>query len=428
MSKERITRREFFKGAVLTAAGIVLSSCVSKGSAQVEQSQEPKPTETPTATSLPTRTPTPESTFTPTASPTPEPTSTPTPEVKKEVPCQILPTEYCSQYEVINWKYQGREYKLLGFNLPPGTPIFAHKPGKELATADFGENGLFKGFLVEVEDPDNPNDLKTSLEFIGDLSFAKYEWGKIKQGDIIATIQDRGIKNFGEYNLIIQAFKGKFPDLETNTELLDKFFPNFSTTPPVKSEEEIKLEAGEVLVGKDFIALPKQKILELLNLPENQYHFILPVYPDEQTLVTIHDSPRGDGRKSIIISNLKERVLIKPSVGGIEEWIGPGPTLKSGEESTLLNFRLKDSNFAIEILRDGTEINPITPSDEDKVEFGAVLASGFKDIDVWPPGMKHDNNPYNISVVIMPLKGGVSNDPSQYLLKYKSRWVVLKNP
>jgi len=138
--------------------------------------------------------------------------------------CLVLGEKYCSKFKVINWKYQGREYKLLGFNLPPGTPIFAHKPGKELATVDFGENGSLKGFLVKVEDPDNPNDLKTSLEFIGDLSFAKYEWGKIKQGDIIATIQDRGIRNFGEYNLIIRSFKGKFPDLETNTELLDKLF------------------------------------------------------------------------------------------------------------------------------------------------------------------------------------------------------------
>ncbi len=146
---------------------------------------------------------------------------------------------------------------------------------------------------------------------------------------------------------------------------------------------------------------------------------ILPVFVGEDTVVSIHARPEGGN--SVVISNLKERVLIKPSVGGIEQWINKGP------RGMHLNYRLKNNGLILTIFRnEEVETTPITPDNEDKIELGTVLASGFKDIDVWPSAYDRGDNPYDISVLISPRPDSISNDCSAYILKYKERWVVLR--
>ena len=138
--------------------------------------------------------------------------------------CQILEQQFCNQYEVIEWKFEGSEYKLIAFSLPPGTPIYSPRKG-QLLKAEYEEGGPFVGSLGAVIDPagDDPR----ALSFIGDLGFNNNLTEDINAGAMIATIQDTGVKNFGKFNFIFMAAgvneSGKG---DTDIELLDQLFKN----------------------------------------------------------------------------------------------------------------------------------------------------------------------------------------------------------
>lgn len=78
-------------------------------------------------------------------------------------------------------------------------------------------------------------------------------------------------------------------------------------------------ESGEVLIGKDFIALPEEKVLELLSLPENEEKMILPVYPDSGTRLVVEPYRDKEGDKHLVLLyDLKERVLFNPTTSGVK--------------------------------------------------------------------------------------------------------------
>ena len=138
--------------------------------------------------------------------------------------CQILEQQFCNQYEVIEWKFEGSEYKLIAFSLPPGTPIYSPRKG-QLLKAEYEEGGPFVGSLGAVIDPagDDPR----ALSFIGDLGFNNNLTEDINAGDMIGTIQNTGDINFGKYNFIFMANRTNASgESETDIELLNQLFKN----------------------------------------------------------------------------------------------------------------------------------------------------------------------------------------------------------
>ena len=163
-----------------------------------------------------------------TASPTeaPKPTNTPTPEVKTDVPCQVLPEKFCSQAELIEWtNQQGKKDKGLGFNLPPGTEFYAPISG-QILKVDYGQQGLFKGQLIGVSDKNNPNILDA---FIGDLQLENTNAPTTTKGNILGRVGSTGINNSG-YNLIISLKNGATAD----ENLINELFPG-TLNKPIKT-------------------------------------------------------------------------------------------------------------------------------------------------------------------------------------------------
>ncbi|MBU1031451.1 hypothetical protein KKE03_00795, partial [Patescibacteria group bacterium] len=89
--------------------------------------QEPvKPSPTATKESIATKEPATATAVPPTESPTATATQAAKNEgEQKEASCSILPAEFCSQAEVIEWEYKGQVFKYIGLRLPPGVSIFS---------------------------------------------------------------------------------------------------------------------------------------------------------------------------------------------------------------------------------------------------------------------------------------------------------------
>lgn len=175
--------------------------------------------------------------LTPTLTPTLAPTEplTPTPEVKQEVPCEILPQEFCGQAEVLKYKtLGGDEVIMLGFkDLPPGTEIKAVSDAT-ITPAVPAETSSWKGFLALVElDPEG----KKSIVIRGDLSFDSLQQLSVKRGDVITAIKGTGTNNFG-YSLLINFVIKENDKYVDNTELLEALFPGVTSKTPVGKIEQ----------------------------------------------------------------------------------------------------------------------------------------------------------------------------------------------
>lgn len=133
------------------------------------------------------------------------------PVLKKESPktalpgtCLILEEKYCSQAKVLEDKTPlDLTVKMVGINLPAGTPIFSPKGGQVQKTQLGADVVFFKGFRATIFNPANPNKLRYKIT--GDFKPDDMINTDIKEGDIIGYSQDTGIKMLG-YNLIIYAF------------------------------------------------------------------------------------------------------------------------------------------------------------------------------------------------------------------------------
>ncbi len=158
------------------------------------------PTPVPTAVSTPSPTPV------PTATPTPSPT--PTPENKPGQPgsCLVLEQRYCGTGDLV---IQGTA---IGFNIPPGTPIFAPFDGtKETGT----KAGKYRVVLVTVYSDDKHDKIVLDVEMWPvDVSITG---STVKKGEVIAKTSSIVVSEAGNYNLAVRPSVGSFtaPEVET---------------------------------------------------------------------------------------------------------------------------------------------------------------------------------------------------------------------
>jgi len=178
------------KGGLFIGGGIAALAIACGGG----KGTEPKVQKGDTPT-LPAATETLKSSPTP---PTTESPTIPTQEVKQEVPCQILPTEYCSAGKLVDWKdpTNGTTYKFVVFNLPKGTPILAPFKG-DFYPNPTGENSPVKAPAFGLIDPSG--NYKGVFVGNGDISFINnnQQQHPVNKGDTIASVQNTGISIFG---------------------------------------------------------------------------------------------------------------------------------------------------------------------------------------------------------------------------------------
>ncbi len=159
------------------------------------------------------------------SSPTEAPSPIPTQEVKQAVSCVILPTEYCSQAEVVDWTSpQGQKFKVVGVNLPADVPIYSPIDGDLVR----GPSSAFNGTTGSLRDLTAST--YTSFSWAGDFRFkvftADVNQVSVKKGDIIGFTESNGIANLG-YSLIFTVTR---LNQETNApytpvDVLSEYFP-----------------------------------------------------------------------------------------------------------------------------------------------------------------------------------------------------------
>lgn len=211
-------------GAV--ALGGSVAGCGGDDGGGVDPGFTPNPAHT--LTVEPTATNTPIIEATPTAEPTVTPTAVPTERVQ-DVPCVILPQELCDSGELIEFTSDtGLKLKMIGFNLPVGTPVYSPRDGAVALGAQV-LNGVNGNFLI-IADPKTPTN---SGIFFGDLSFPVSIDSVIKQGDQIGSIQDTGIRSFDKYNLLFRPNTVVNGAAATDEQVLEQLFPGILDQSPV---------------------------------------------------------------------------------------------------------------------------------------------------------------------------------------------------
>lgn len=199
-------------------------SSLSSGSSSPDSVAVPTEVATPTPSEAPL-TPAPTESPVPTLEPTPSPV-----EVVDAKPCAIIPDEFCAQGELINWTRQGETYKLIGFRLPPNTQVFS--PVDALLGKVKQDGDPFSGYVAEIIQPET----YTTYSLTGDLYFDDMQSGLVKKGDVIGNIQDTGVKNLGEYNLIfsVTRFDQATQTFSTPEDVLNDLFPGLLSKKPSK--------------------------------------------------------------------------------------------------------------------------------------------------------------------------------------------------
>lgn len=208
----------------------------------------------------------------PTAKPEPTPTTaepspSPTKEVPKDVPCLILPQEYCSRAEVIERKTRlGLTVTQIGFRLPAGVPLMMPIDG-QVAPAELSPDVVFyKGNRAYIYDPNNP---KRKYIFSGDIKFIDTIYHpsgnlmtlNMKKGEIFGYTQDSGIEMAG-YNLVFYITDPGHNNVEEeNIEEMQKLFLEAFAKPHrqlVASEAEQSGKGGRINIRVFLDTPPNQ--------------------------------------------------------------------------------------------------------------------------------------------------------------------------
>lgn len=215
----------FFRNAVrrlgvpgVLATSMVLAAC-SGGDAKTDQGMIETPT-IPAATGSIT----PEK-----GTPVVVETATPTPEKKTDVPCQILPQEYCNKAELIERKgVDGQIAQVIALKLSSGIPIFSPIDG-EVAKAKTNT-----GLLAVIRDPNDPNLIVINVQ--GDIKFDNMLTIKVKKGDVVGYTQDTGefTSPLGDYNIRVGSTKASGDKIVDNPDKMKEFFPEAFKKGPVK--------------------------------------------------------------------------------------------------------------------------------------------------------------------------------------------------
>ena len=136
----------------------------------------------------------------PTLAPVETSTSTPplTPEVKQEVPCEILPQEFCSQAERVVFTHEYLDPPVsetyIALNLPEGVPILSPVDGLVEPLEESGDP--FSGLLLWIRYQGRYDD-KIAPFIRGDIRVDSMVQRNVKKGDIIGYTGNTGVRNLG---------------------------------------------------------------------------------------------------------------------------------------------------------------------------------------------------------------------------------------
>lgn len=177
----------------------------------------------------------------------PEPTKAPaipTAEIEKNIPCEILPKEYCGKVDLILQETPAGIMNILGVKLPKEVPIRAKK-GQVQKTELGADVAFFRGFRATIFNPENPNKLRYKIT--GDFKPNDMITSNMEDGDIIGYSQDTGIDMLG-YNLIIYAYDidEKTRKEVINVAAMQKDFPEAYAKPPKRAVYEGPAKNGTV--------------------------------------------------------------------------------------------------------------------------------------------------------------------------------------
>ena len=237
---------------VVTATALLAAAC-SGG----DQNNDIRiDTQTPTPTAEATLESPPSPTSEPTLAPSngggsdgkfPTPTATSTPEVKQEVPCVIVPQEYCSQAELLTVKGYEKDGYIIGINVPPDTQISAPIDGLVLKS-DIEAGRPYKGQQVLIKDQATGK----AFTIIGDMPFnGDMASSNVVKGKPVVKVGNGNLNNFG-YKVII-IVNGSPEEINTAFKLL---FPRAFEKPPkevvlpVASSQSGSVNGGVVYEGK----------------------------------------------------------------------------------------------------------------------------------------------------------------------------------
>lgn len=170
---------------------------------------------------------------TPTIEPTPVstasiPVPTNTPEHVITPPCEIVPQEYCKDAKLIDFEYNGQHFKVIGFKLPAGIPVFSMAEGKIFTTIASGNP--FDGSYTDLI----RNGSQAPITIAGDYSFEKPSQSDVTNGTKIGVMKDSGITNLGDFNLIFSPAL-KSPDGKgfiSDDSLISQMFPEIDLSKP----------------------------------------------------------------------------------------------------------------------------------------------------------------------------------------------------
>lgn len=154
-------------------------------------------------------------------------TQTQTPAEPKAGSCLIFEEQYCSKGQLVETtNKQGRPEIYIGFNLPPDVPIFSWMDGQTLK-GKINQPDSLEGLTLFIVDPKSNNTTNPVIDIKGDIRFEDMISYNVKTGVIVAYTQNTGIKNLGNYNILIG-----FRQLDTKLgypvpaeETLRKLFP-----------------------------------------------------------------------------------------------------------------------------------------------------------------------------------------------------------
>jgi len=314
------------------------------------------------------------------------------------------------------------------------TPVVQDKEGNWIVDEKkLEEEGEKKGFLVTAGQNGKTASFMLTYPHVPSVPEGKTPEEELKLKDSIDAHFD--IINGMIYVWSLEEVEGEedkigfhycgYYSLETGEWTGEKGWEKYSSLFEAKAELETPtLEPGETLIGQDFIALPEKKILELLELPENEGKFACPVDVDEETRIKIgiKEGDNGNVSNMISIADYKEdefsgRVLLNPSRLGVKLQV-------ASRDYGQVAYFILDNGATIKVVNPD-EILIATSKTENSVEFGQVLAKGFKNI----PGNKLFTEEHAVTIFVPDPNNPPSGylNASDFMLKYKDRWVCLNS-
>lgn len=136
--------------------------------------------------------------------------------------CGFLEEKYCNQGKVEKVNIYGRNFDVVGYSLPQGTPIRIPFNGS-IVTAEYTKESDFplKGNFAILNKEDKFSD---AVFIVGDISFPQtYELTR-ELGVIIGTVSGNTKTNLNGYNVIIVPAVDKGQVIEPNRDLFREFF------------------------------------------------------------------------------------------------------------------------------------------------------------------------------------------------------------